>query len=275
VVRRIGYQPTNINIPAGQNDIRAVLTRDLLHLSDIVITGQATAVERRNLANAVSTVSGEDVQRVSTQSVEHALQGKVPGATISANSGAPGGGVQVRLRGITSINAASEPLYVVDGVVMSNVAIPSNQNAVTRSTGGSNPNLTQDGQVNRIADLNPNDVENVEILKGAAASAIYGSRASNGVIVITTRRGRSGARRINAVQRIGFSSISNTLGSRTFNTIEEATSVWGAATASTFVPGVVYDQEKELAGKKPLSSESIVDMSGGDDNTRYFISGLW
>ena len=103
VVRRIGYQPTNINIPAGQNDIRAVLTRDLLHLSDIVITGQATAVERKNLANAVSTVSGEDVQRVSTQSVEHALQGKVPGATISANSGAPGGGVQVRLRGITSI----------------------------------------------------------------------------------------------------------------------------------------------------------------------------
>ena len=275
VVRRIGYQPTNINVPANQNDIRAVLTRDLLHLSDIVITGQATAVERKNLANAVSTVTGEDVQRVSTQSVEHALQGKVPGATISANSGAPGGGVQVRLRGITSINAASEPLYVVDGVVMSNVAIPSNQNAVTRSTGGSNPNLTQDGQVNRIADLNPNDIENVEVLKGASAAAIYGSRASNGVIVITTRRGRSGARRINAVQRIGFSSISNTLGSRTFNTIEEATAVWGTATASTFVPGVVYDQEMELAGKKPLSAESIIDMSGGDDNTRYFISGLW
>jgi len=274
-IRRIGYQPSTVTVPANQSDVRAVLTKDLLHLSDVVVTGQATVVERRNLANAVSTVSEEEIKRVSSESVEHALQGKVAGATISANSGAPGGGVQVRLRGITSINAASEPLYVVDGVVMSNVAIPSNQNAVTRSTGGSNPNLTQDGQVNRIADLNPNDIENVEILKGASASAIYGSRASNGVIIITTRRGRSGARRINATQRLGFSSISNTLGSRTFATKEEAVAVFGPSAADYFVPGVVYDQEKELAGKKPLSSESIIDMSGGDDNTRYFISGLW
>ncbi len=274
-IRRIGYQPVTINVPAGQNDVRAALTKDLLHLSDVVITGQATTVERRNLANAVATVSAEEISRVSSESVEHALQGKVAGATISQNSGAPGGGVQVRLRGITSINAASEPLYVVDGVVMSNVAIPSNQNAVTRSTGGSNPNLTQDAQVNRIADLNPNDIENVEILKGASASAIYGSRASNGVVIITTRRGRSGARRINATQRLGFSSISNTLGSRTFTSKEEAVAVWGPGAANYFTPGVVYDQEKELAGKKPLSSESVIDMSGGDDNTRYFISGLW
>ena len=274
-IRRIGYQPVTINVPAGQNDVRVALTKDLLHLSDVVITGQATTVERRNLANAVATVSGEEISRVSSESVEHALQGKVAGATISQNSGAPGGGVQVRLRGITSINAASEPLYVVDGVVMSNVAIPSNQNAVTRSTGGSNPNLTQDGQVNRIADLNPNDIENVEVLKGASASAIYGSRASNGVVIITTRRGRSGARRINATQRLGFSSISNTLGSRTFTSKEEAVAVWGPGAANYFTPGVVYDQEKELAGKKPLSSESVIDMSGGDEDTRYFISGLW
>ena len=274
-IRRIGYQPTTVTVAANQGDVRAVLTKDLLHLSDVVVTGQATVVERRNLANAVATVSAEDVQRVSAETVEHALQGKVPGATISANSGAPGGGVQVRLRGITSINAASEPLYVVDGIVMSNVAIPSNQNAVTRSTGGSNPNLTQDGQVNRIADLNPNDIENVEVLKGASASAIYGSRASNCVIVITTRRGRSGARRINTTQRVGFSSISNTLGSRTFTTKEEAVAVFGPIAADYFVPGQVFDQERELAGKTPPASESIIDMSGGDDNTRYFISGLW
>ena len=275
VVRRIGYAPQTMTIAAGQNDVRAMLTRDLLHLSDVVITGQATTVERRNLANAIATVSAEDVQRVSAQSVEYALQGKVAGATISQNSGAPGGGVQVRLRGITSINAASEPLYVVDGIVMANVAIPSNQNAVTRSTGGSNPNLTQDAQVNRIADLNPNDIEDVQILKGASAAAIYGSKASNGVIVITTKRGRSGARQVNAVQRLGFSSISNTLGSRTFATVDEAVAAFGAAARDHFTPGVVFDQEKELAGKKPLSSESIIDMSGGDANTRYFLSGLW
>jgi TonB-linked SusC/RagA family outer membrane protein len=274
-IRRIGSNPAEIVLPPGQNEIRITLTRDPLRLSDVVVTGQATGVERRNLANAVATVSGEDVSRVSAQTVEQALQGKVVGASIQANSGAPGGGMQMRLRGVTSITGSSEPLYVVDGVVLSNVAIPSNQNAVTRSTGGSNPALTQDAQVNRIADLNPNDIENIEVLKGASASAIYGSRASNGVVIITTRRGRSGERRINATQRIGFSKISNTLGSRTFNTVADATAAFGAAAATYFTPGVVYDQERELAGRTPLSSESVVDVSGGDADTRYFASGLW
>ena len=274
-IRRIGYQPVLVSVAEGMASIRATLTRDLLRLSEVVVTGQATTIARQNLANAVATVDAEDITRVSAQSIEHSIQGKVAGAAIQSNSGAPGGGVQMRLRGTTSINASAEPLYVVDGVVMSNVAIPSNQNAVTRATGGSNPNLTQDGQVNRIADLNPNDVQSVEILKGASASAIYGSRASNGVIVITTRRGRTGARKVNATQRLGFSAISNTLGSRTFTSAEEAVGVFGAAAASAFTPGVVYDQEKELAGRKPLSAESVLDMSGGDVDTRYYVSGMW
>ena len=192
-IRRIGSNFADLPLPAGQNVLSASLTRDPLRLSDVVVTGQATAVDRRNLANAVATVSGEDVSRVSSQTVEQALQGKVVGASIQSNSGAPGGGMQMKMRGVTSINGSSEPLYVVDGVVVSNVAIPSNQNAVTKSTQGSNPSLTQDNQVNRIADINPNDIENIEVLKGASASAIYGSRASNGVVIITTRRGRTGA----------------------------------------------------------------------------------
>ena len=274
-IRRIGSNPADVRLTPGQNELTAALTRDPLRLAEVVITGQATAVERRNLANAVATVSGEDVSRVSAQTVEQALQGKVPGASIQANSGAPGGGMQMRLRGVTSINAGSEPLYVVDGVVLSNVAIPSNQNAVTKAASGSNPALTQDAQVNRIADLNPNDVENIEVLKGASASAIYGSRASNGVVIITTRRGRAGDRRINVAQRIGISKISNTLGSRTFNTLAEATAAWGSSAANFYQDGVVYDHEKELAGNTPLSTESVIDFSGGDSNTRYFASGLW
>jgi len=274
-IRRIGSNPADVRLTPGQNDLRAALTRDPLRLAEVVITGQATAVERRNLANAVATVSGEEVSRVSSQTVEQALQGKVPGASIQANSGAPGGGMQMRLRGVTSINAGSEPLYVVDGVVLSNVAIPSNQNAVTKAASGSNPALTQDAQVNRIADLNPNDVENIEVLKGASASAIYGSRASNGVVIITTRRGRAGERRTNATQRIGVSKISNTLGSRTFNTLAEATAAWGASAANFYTDGVVYDHERDLAGNTPVSTESVVDFSGGDNDTRYFASGLW
>lgn len=274
-IRRIGHNFADLPLLAGQNDLRAALTRDPLRLSDVVVTGQATAVDRRNLANAVATVSGEEVSRVSAQTVEQALQGKVVGASIQSNSGAPGGGMQMRLRGVTSINGSSEPLYVVDGVVLSNIAIPSNQNAVTRSTQGSNPSLTQDAQVNRIADLNPNDIENIEVLKGASASAIYGSRASNGVVIITTRRGRAGERRMNATQRIGVSKVSNTLGSRTFTTLADATTAFGASAANFFTPGVVYDHEQELAGHSPMSSESVVDVSGGDADTRYFASGLW
>ncbi|CAN5236076.1 SusC/RagA family TonB-linked outer membrane protein [soil metagenome] len=274
-VRRIGYRPADVRVPADQQDVRVGLSRDRLQLAEVVITGQATSVARQNLANAVATVSGEDLAIVSAQSLEHALQGKVPGAMIQANSGAPGGGVQVRMRGVTSINAASEPLYVVDGVVVSNVAIPSNQNAVTRAAGGSNPSLTQDAQVNRIADINPNDIENIEVLKGASAAAIYGSRASNGVVIITTRRGRAGAPQLNVTQRVGFHKISNTLGSRTFNSAAEAEAADYANAASFFQPGVVYDQERELAGRTPLSAETSANFSGGNDNTRYFVSGLW
>jgi TonB-dependent SusC/RagA subfamily outer membrane receptor len=204
LVRRFGYRFRTIVVQPGETEIRVALASDPLQLDEVVVTGQATAVERRNLPNAVATVNAEDVARVSAQSFEHALQGKIPGAVIQTNSGAPGGGVQVRMRGVTSINAQSEPLYVVDGVFVSNVAIPSNQNAITNAAGGSNPALTQDAQVNRVADLNPSDIETVEVLKGASASAIYGSRASNGVVLITTKRGRSGAANVRMTQRFGF-----------------------------------------------------------------------
>lgn len=274
LVRRFGYRFRQITVPANETEVRVAMSSDPLQLDQVVVTGQATAIEKRNLPNAVATVSAEDVNRVSSQSIEHALQGKIAGAVITTNSGAPGGGVQVRMRGVTSINAQSEPLYVVDGVMASNVAIPSNQNAVTNAAGGSNPALTQDAQVNRIADLNPSDIETIEILKGASASAIYGSRASNGVVIITTKRGRTGAPEIHATQRFGYYQLSNTLGARKFNNAAEAVGVWGS-TANTFFTGATYDHEKELAGNTPLSAETLLDLSGGSDNTKYFLSGAW
>jgi TonB-dependent starch-binding outer membrane protein SusC len=275
IVRRIGYGARELVVPAGQSEIRVAMRSDPLQLDVVVVTGQATAVERRNLPNAVATVSADEVTRVSSQSFEHALQGKIPGAVIQTNSGAPGGGVQVRMRGVTSINAASEPLYVIDGVIASNVAIPSNQNAVTNAAGGSNPSLNQDAQVNRVADLNPNDIETVEVLKGAAASAIYGSRASNGVIIITTKRGRSGRPEFRLTQRLGWYQLSNKLGARRFLRLSEADSAFGAAAANHFQPGVVYDHEEELAGNRPLSSETLLDFSGGGERTSYYLSGAW
>jgi TonB-linked SusC/RagA family outer membrane protein len=274
IVRRFGYRFRNVTIPAGTTDIQVSLASDPLQLDEVVVTGAATAVERRNLPNAVATVSADEITKVSSQSVEHALQGKIAGAMISTNSGAPGGGVQVRMRGVNSINAASEPLYVVDGVMMSNIAIPSNQNAVTNAAGGSNPALTQDAQVNRIADINPADIETVEVLKGASASAIYGSRASNGVVLITTKRGAAGARSLRVTQRFGTYQLSNKLGARCFTSLAEAQSVWGPTTPTFFQP-VCNDHEEQLAGDSPLSSETLVDLSGGSEATRYFVSGAW
>ena len=217
------------------------------------------------------------MRQVSSQSIEHALQGKVLGAYIQTNSGAPGGGAQVRMRGITSINATASPLWVIDGIIVSDVAIPSNQNVVSGASSGNNPALTQDGQVNRITDLNPDDIESIEVLKGASASAIYGSKASNGVIIVTTRRGTAGAPRFNIRQRFGFFDLSNKLGFRTFADAAEldAAQTAGTAAATGFQPGVTFDLEQELGGRNALSYQTALDVSGGSDDTRYFVSGLW
>ncbi len=281
LVRRIGYRRYLIELPADQNTLDIELQEDVLQLEEVVVTGRATGVERRNLANAVATVSADEVERVPAASIEQQIQGKVAGANIQSNSGAPGGGVQVELRGVTSINAVAQPLYVIDGLIVSDVAIPSNANAVTAAASGSNPELTQDNQVNRIVDINPNDIESIEILRGPSAAAIYGSQASSGVILITTKRGRSGRPQINVTQRFGFFDLANKLGfrPRDFSSANEVDTelglAAGTAAAYNFQPGVSYDLEDALSPRNALSYESSVGISGGDENTRYFASALW
>ncbi len=274
-VRAIGYRRREVAVAAGQSTVRVSLVRDVFRVEEVVVTGQATGVERRNLANAVATINASDLGSVPTASLEAQLQGKVAGADIQTNSGAPGGGIQVRLRGITSVNADAAPLWVVDGVIVSDVAIPSNQNEVTLAAGGSNPSLTQDAQVNRIADLNPGDIETIEILKGASASAIYGGRASNGVVIVTTRRGRVGAPRINFTQRFGVFDLSNKMNLRRFNTVAEVDAAYGsgAATAAGWTPGVYVDHEELLAGRNDLSFETAASVSGGTEDSRYYLGG--
>ena len=279
LVRAVGYRRQEVRVPAGVSTVDISLGRDVFKIEEIVVTGAATGVERRNLANAVATVGADDIAAVPqmTASLEHVLQGKVAGVDIQSNGGAPGGGLQVRLRGVTSVNADAQPLYVVDGVVMSDVAIPSNQNAVTAAAGGSNPALTQDGQVNRIADLNPADIESIEILKGASAAAIYGGRASNGVVIITTKRGRAGATRGSISQAFGVFSLSNKVGSRRFANAAEVDATYrpgvGAANGCTASSCPYFDHEEELAGRSKLSSQSNATLSGGSGNTRYMASG--
>jgi TonB-linked SusC/RagA family outer membrane protein len=275
--RGIGFRSKELLVGGGESTVEVRLTRDVFRLEEVVVTGQATGVLRRNLANAIATVNASDLGSVPTASVEQQLQGKVAGADIQTNSGAPGGGVQVRLRGVTSLNADAQPLYVVDGVIMSDIAIPSNQNEVTNAAGGSNPALTQDGQVNRVADLNPNDIATIEILKGASASAIYGGRASNGVVIITTRRGRAGAPHVTLSQRFGFFELSHEIGSRHFTSAADVDNTYGPGTAAANgITGAVpfFDLERQLSGRRSLSFETSGSVSGGTENTRYFASAL-
>lgn len=281
-VSALTYRARTVAVPANQSSVAVRLETDALGLETVVVTGQATAVRRENLAHDVAVVNARQlVGNAPAQTIDRALQGKVAGATIRTNSGAPGGGVQIRLRGPTSITGNATPLYVVDGVIMSDVAIAGGANAVSRaSTGATTFNSNQDVLANRISDLNPNDIENVEILKGASAASIYGSRAAAGVVVITTKRGRAGAPRFSFSQRMGYAEISNTLGSRVW-TADDAIE-WGYVTqadASTYFNADgsakgTYDLERQVFGRKAPQRETTLGVSGGSENTQYYASGL-
>ena len=282
-VRRIGFPPLDIPVAATDNAITITMARDPLKLEEIVVTGLATGMSRRNLANSVATVSGEEVSRVPATSIENALQGKVAGAQIQQNTGAPGGGNRIRLRGITSLTSTANPLYVVDGIVTSDIGIAPGINRVTKASGSvSIAVASQESPVNRIADLNPNDIESVEVLKGAAASAIYGSKASAGVILITTKRGRGGKPAFTVRTGAGTASLAYKEGSRHFTKIEDAYAVFApiagtpqrAAVDQLFDANRQLDYEELAFGENPLNWETSLGVSGGNEQTRYLISGL-
>jgi len=275
IVRAIGFKRQQLGVPAAQNTADVALEPDVFNLEEIVITGQATGVERQNLPNAVATVSAGELTRAPTSTIEGALQGKIPGALIQANSGAPGGGFQVNLRGVSTIIGSVDPLFVVDGIVISNAAIPNGANAVTAAQAGGNPR-NQDNPVNRIADLNPEDIERIEVLKGGSAAAIYGSKATNGVVIITTKRGQQGRPQFNITQRFGFFTRANELGSRTFGSLDEALDVFTdtATVTALFQPGRSFNFEDELYGQRSLSYETSASVSGGTESTKYYVSGL-
>ncbi|MGH7497370.1 MAG: SusC/RagA family TonB-linked outer membrane protein [Gemmatimonadales bacterium] len=275
VVRAIGYKRAQDSVPASQATADVPLEPDPFNLEEVVVTGQSTGISKQNLPNAVATVNSDELTRAPTGTLESALQGKIPGALIQSNSGAPGGGIQVNLRGVSTINAGVDPLWVVDGIAVSDDAIPNGANAVTAAQSGGNPR-NQDNPVNRIADLNPEDIERIEVLKGGSAAAIYGSKATNGVIIITTKKGQTGKPQFNITQRFGVDSRANTLGSRTFTDLADALTFSNdtALVTSLFVQGRTFDHEAELYGQKSLGTETNASVSGGTDQTKYFISGL-
>jgi len=285
LVRRIGYVRQTVPAPAGQSEVNVALKRDVLQLEAQIVTGAATSVARRNAANDVARVDADQIARVPTQSVENALQGKIAGAQIIANSGAPGGGNQVRLRGVTSVFGSADPLYVVDGVLVSNDVVQPGTNAISAANRNTSNATNQDNGVNRIADLDPNDIESIEVLKGASASAIYGSKASNGVIIIKTKSGDPGRVRFDLVQRAGTYDLANKFGQRRW-TIDEALARYGPAGNGLLTEqeirdnfascGGFCDYEEDVFGEHPLSYETSVNLRGGSQTTgtTFFASGI-
>src|SRR3954462_2877597 len=182
--RRIGYQAVTraITVTASDNDVGAIaLNVSAVNLNEVVVTGTGTATEKRAVGTSIATVDSALISRAEAVTVDQAMQGKIPGAQITQNSGSPGGGgISVRLRGVNSFISGSDPLYIVDGMI---VGDGSGQLADLGIR--SNPQ-------NRLADINPDDIEHIEIIRGAAAAALYGSRANNRVVQIFTKRGSAG-----------------------------------------------------------------------------------
>ena len=286
LVRAIGFQRKSVSVASGTSNVTVALDEDPFRLEAVVVTGQSTTLERRNATTATVQVTSEDVNRAPAGSLEQALQGKVPGAIISMNSGAPGGGGQIQIRGVTSILGAGQPLFVVDGVIISNDAISDGANSVTgagaRGTaagiGGS-----QDALVNRLADLNTEEIESVEVIKSAAATAMYGSRATNGVVVIKTKRSSvTGPSQFNLTSRLGRSVAYRLLGTRQFETVGEVLTLpygngtTGASTLATLYPSgqipQTHDYLKEFYDNGQPSYELTGSFNGGTPTTQYYVN---
>lgn len=268
----IGFKTAEIAVASSTDNLVIALEEDILKTSEIIVTGLATSVKRRNLANSVGTVTAKELVPAPAQTLERAMNGKMAGITVSQNTGAPGGGIFVNLRGTSTIEGSTEPLYVVDGVIVNNSAIQSGIDLVTSAAAAGSPR-PQGQPSNRIADLNPNDIENIEVLKGPSAAAIYGSKASNGVIIITTKQGSPGKTRIDVTQQFGFNTILNKIGTRKFT--PETAEALVAGGADLLAQNGNIDYEDELFGKEGFINESTVSVRGGSERTQFYVGGVY
>ncbi|HEX2080749.1 MAG TPA: SusC/RagA family TonB-linked outer membrane protein [Longimicrobium sp.] len=243
-----------------------------LQLEELVVTGQGVPTERREVGNTVATVRGEEVnQAPATPSVDRALQGRIAGAVISQNSGNPGAGSTIRLRGTSSILGGADPLIVVDGIIIENNTDP------LISLGSNN---TRQGSAvsSRLTDIAPGDIERVEVLKGAAAAALYGSRANNGVIQIFTRRGSQGEPRVNFTTEYSSSETP-----RYFAINEAPRAGLGDVSFLRKPDGTAYvlgdpitrfNVQPQIFRTAP-GVNSHLSISGGTGGTSYYLSGGW
>lgn len=296
VFRSVGYQVLEKTVTLGAQttiETSVQLTEDAMSLDEVVVTGSTVTASRRTLGNAITTIKPEQLKNTGTPNLFGALQGKIPGAQITQTSGDPNGGIAVRLRGTKSLQGTSDPLYVIDGVVANN----SSSNVSQLAISGQSANT--DLGTNRMADINPNDIESLSVLSGAAAAAIYGSRASNGVVIITTKRGKSGAPRVTFSTSVMSSELRKKVFVSTYgkqfgfaslrlHTIGIPTAAQITANPGTTTVGIVrdgatsqlatnqvdvtrYDYQDQIF-RTGLGTDNYLSVTGGNDKTQYLAS---
>lgn len=268
VVTYVGYDRKEVRVTA--NPITIVLKENINQLNDVVITGYSTQ-ERKFIAGSITSLSGSALKDVPVAGFNQALQGKAAGVQVLSNSGVPGGGITFRVRGSNSINASVDPLYIIDGVFVSN------SDPIQTSLGNQE-------QSNPIADLDPADIESVQILKDANATAIYGSLGANGVIIVTTKRGkRSSAAKINFNTFQGWSTAIKKFkvvdGPQTQELVNESkinTAKDNGQDPSTVVlpfanpsAAPTYDRISNIFQTAPSQNYELSTQGGGENSTFY------
>jgi TonB-linked SusC/RagA family outer membrane protein len=262
----IGYLTQSITI-GSEGSVNVRLVSDSQQIAEVVVTGYGVA-QKRDLGSASVRVTGKQIENLPIQSFDRALQGRAAGVQVTSQSGQPGGAINVRVRGVGSINAGNDPLYIVDGIQL--------------KTGGTSGQAS----TNTLASINPNDIENIEVLKDAASASIYGAAAANGVVLITTKKGKSGATVTNfsaqqgVMQNIARYDVSN---AQQYAQLmvpaavnagvaqSSAESFFGnpanaTATSTNWFDAIVRE------GKSRIYDLSF---SGGDAKTSFFVSGSY
>ncbi len=228
-----------------------VMATDILGLDVVVITGVGALTARKQIGNTISSIEGLDIAQSGSVDITGGLSGKLAGIQVTQNSGDPAGGISVRLRSASTVNGSSDPLYIIDGVIVNN-----NSTNVL--------NVTSVVQ-NRLSDISPQDIDRIEVIKGAAAAAIYGSRASNGVVQIFTKKGKSGEPVITVSSSVNFNSLRK---KRDFN---QEPFDWTSTDISILDKEAVtrYDYQ-DMVFENSTGTDNYVSISGGNENTNYF-----
>ena len=267
LVRYIGYRSQEIDVYDADEALEIRLGAGGNNLNEVVVVGYGTQ-QRKKLTGSVASINTDDLLQ-NVVSFDKALGGAVSGLTVSSTSGQPGASTSIRIRGGNSINGGNEPLYVIDGVLIYN-------SSSSTSTG----NSLAGGSFNPLASINPQDIESIEVLKDVSASAIYGSRGSNGVIIVTTKRGKKGKVNVNYGYSLGVSSVSRRLDLLNAQEwgdlyLELATDAQKAATGVT--PDAVRSWGKgtdwqDALFRTAVTHEHQLSVSGGSDKERFLLS---